>query len=130
MTGSTPHRHRLQNRRPTCAELGVEARTAMRKLMDIAARPEIANPANWRDLPASWTTNEARRHLTTKQRAALAAERATMKVGNPGKSRGSIASNDAITETEAAKAMDVSRASVGRAKKVMKEDPEAHAARL
>ena len=49
-----------------------------------------------------------------------------MKVGNPGKSRGSIAPNGAISETDAAKAMGVSRQSVTRAKKVMKEDPEAH----
>ena len=56
-------------------------------------------------------------------RAALAAEMATMKEGRPS----NTAPNGGVSDTAAAKAMGVSRRSVQRAKKVMKEDPEAAA---
>ena len=72
----------------------------------------------------------ARRHLTTKQRSAIAAEIANMKMADTLKT-GPAASNEAagkISEREAAKMMSVSRASVQRAVKVKRDNPEAHEA--
>lgn len=59
--------------------------------------------------------NVHRRHLTASQRAMAAAEVARLSRGRPE----SIASRDAITQTEAADRMHVSRESVQRARKVL-----------
>ena len=72
--------------------------------------------------------NIHRRHLSTQQRAAIAAELATMKRGT----RTDLASNDATSSTgpsdaQAAKVMRVSEKTVERAKSRMRSDPEAHA---
>jgi ParB-like chromosome segregation protein Spo0J len=71
--------------------------------------------------------NINRRHLTTQQRAAIAAELATMKSG----ARTDLALIDArslgLSDAQAAKVMGVSEPSVERAKRRMRTDPEAHA---
>ena len=70
--------------------------------------------------------NVHRRHLTTQQRAAIAAELATMKSG----ARTDLASIDAwsqLSDAQAAKLMKVSEPSVERAKRRLRTDPEAHA---
>ena len=69
-------------------------------------------------------------NLTTKQRAALAAEMATMKIGDvkTQKNLGGRKRPSPMSNAEAAKAMGVGKTSVKRAKKLMKEDPEAHEA--
>jgi len=67
------------------------------------------------------SANIRRRHLTESQRAIIAAKLATMQEGRPSKT----ASRDAVSQTEAAKQLDVSRASVTRAKQVLaKATPE------
>lgn len=75
--------------------------------------------------------NIHRRHLTTTQRAAIAAEMANLEHGGQG---GHVkGSNDplrAISIDEAAALLNVSTPSVKRAKKVMRENPEAHKAAL
>jgi ParB-like chromosome segregation protein Spo0J len=67
--------------------------------------------------------NVHRRHLTTQQRAAIAAELATMKRGT----RTDLAPSDAMSDAQAAKLMRVSEPTAERAKRRMREDPEAHA---
>ncbi len=75
--------------------------------------------------------NVHRRHLSTAQRSAIAAELANLnKLDNLKQSR-TEGSNDPSTGTsieEAAELMNVGTASVKRAKKVMRNDPAAHAA--
>jgi hypothetical protein len=75
--------------------------------------------------------NIARRHLSTKQRAAIAAELATLKHGTNQYAEKVELSNDnskTITLDEAAEMMQVGKASVSRAKKVKETDPQAHEA--
>lgn len=78
--------------------------------------------------------NIHRRHLTTDQRGAIAAELANMAVGsNPGKGHvvtegGSNDPPSAISIQQAADLMNVSASKVKRAKARMKNDPEAHEA--
>jgi hypothetical protein len=80
------------------------------------------------DIPARIASlNLRRRHLTTQQRAAIAAEMATMGRGGDRKSDQVKASNDALTDAQAAKVMAVSEPTVERAKRRMRADPEAHA---
>jgi ParB-like chromosome segregation protein Spo0J len=73
------------------------------------------------------SANLHRRHLTTQQRAAVAAELATMQHGGDRKSERIKASNDAMPDAKAAELMRVSERSVERAKRRMRTDPEAHA---
>jgi ParB-like chromosome segregation protein Spo0J len=82
------------------------------------------------DDPVSYviSKNILRRHLTTDQRAAFAAELATMQRTDTLK-RGPKASNDRtgkVTVAQAAAALKVSEPTVERAKRRMREDPEAH----
>lgn len=80
--------------------------------------------------------NIHRRHLTTAQRAAIAAELATMHRGNPtganqhtgGKGSNDPLPNDQLSIEQAAEMLSVSAPSVKRAKARIKNDPEAHAA--
>lgn len=78
------------------------------------------------------SSNLHRRHLTTKQRAAIAAEMATMEHGSNRYEKKVEGSNElsiekpAMTINQAASALNVSENSVKRAKQVMREDPEAH----
>jgi hypothetical protein len=77
--------------------------------------------------------NLHRRHLTTAQRAAIAAELATMERGGDRKSEKIKGSNDpSVADTmsidQAADLMSVSAPSVKRAKARMKENPAAHEA--
>ena len=64
------------------------------------------------------------------QRAAIAAELASLKVGDnrgitPGTREGQMAHPSGVSIEEAAEAMNVSPRSVKRAKQVMRENPEA-----
>ncbi|WP_152564879.1 hypothetical protein [Cupriavidus metallidurans] len=73
--------------------------------------------------------NDTRRHLTTAQRAAIAAELANMANGRPKKT----SSNDDVSPApvslaQAAQALNVSKKSVERAKTVMRKNPAAHEA--
>jgi ParB-like chromosome segregation protein Spo0J len=75
------------------------------------------------------SANVQRRHLTTAQRAAFAAELASMQLGSNQHSKKEGTSNDVpITIDEAASMLAVGRASVDRAKAVMRTDPEMHEA--
>jgi ParB-like chromosome segregation protein Spo0J len=67
--------------------------------------------------------NLHRRHLTISQRAAIAAELATLPQG----ARTDLASNEArFSQQQAGDAINVSRSSVQRAVEVMTADPELH----
>jgi len=83
--------------------------------------------------------NLRRRHLTTDQRAAIAAELATMKLGDnqhttkaaltegpPPVCGPSTVGAPAMSTAQSAKAMNVSTRTTERAKQRMREDPEAH----
>jgi len=65
--------------------------------------------------------NLHRRHLTTSQRAAVAADLANLEDGQRASSKGEAA----VTQTQAADLLNVSKRSVERAKKVKEENPEA-----
>jgi len=110
-----------RNRQSACIVAGIEPRYETLKL----------------DNPISYvvSTNLRRRHLTTKQRSAIAAELANMVQGGdrakgsnePFASGGSNEPPKTSTK-QAADMMGVSESSVKRSKKTMKEDPEAHEA--
>ncbi|MBP7983251.1 MAG: ParB N-terminal domain-containing protein [Chromatiaceae bacterium] len=72
--------------------------------------------------------NIHRRHLTTAQRAAIAAELANMAEGRPKKTGSNDPVSDHLSIEQAAEMLSVSAPSVKRAKARMKDDPEAHAA--
>ena len=77
------------------------------------------------------SANIHRRHLTTQQRAAVGAELANMTKQDTLKQNTTDVSNDTtekVSTQQAADMMDVSKASVDRAKKRMKDDPAAHEA--
>lgn len=91
--------------------------------------------------PVQWVidTNLTRRHLTTRQKAAIAADMADLTHGGNRKSENIKGSNDPLKEggsneppsmstKAAADKMGVSTASVKRAKQVKREDPAAHEA--
>src|SRR5262245_27205920 len=63
------------------------------------------------------SANLHRRHLTESQRSMIAAKIATLEQG----ARTDLASNEAMSQPEAAAALNVSRASVQRAKAVLKK---------
>jgi hypothetical protein len=77
--------------------------------------------------------NDKRRHLTVDQRAAIAAELATLSHGSNQRERKQEASGEAscsstaLTDAEAAKLMSVSESSVERAKAVRRAAPTLHA---
>lgn len=92
-------------------------------------RADLNNEAKVRAFIAS--VNLHRRHLTVDQRAALAAELATSKVGGNGSNQHRAKpSNDGIapgvTVEEAAELLNVGTATVERAKRRMRDNPEAH----
>jgi hypothetical protein len=108
-----------RNRYRACLEAGIE-RARYHQYRD-----DWPHYGNGGALGYVLSRNLHRRHLTTEQRAAIAAELATMKSG----ARTDLASNDArstMSDAQAAKALKVSESSVERAKKRMREDPEAH----
>ncbi len=65
-------------------------------------------------------SNLHRRHLTTSQRAAVAAELANLENGQK-----ASATANAVAQKDAAKRLNVSTDSLQRAKKVKEQDPEA-----
>ena len=104
-----------RNRLELLAELGIKARTEVIEVDD-----EVAYIVS---------LNLHRRHLTTDQRASIAAELATLTHGGARNFKGS---NDPlkaeVSVEQAAKLMGVSTASVKRAKRRMRDDPEGHEA--
>ncbi len=107
-----------RNRRRACELAGVKPRYETRLVQDVVAFVVA--------------TNLHRRHLTTQQRAAIAAELATLTRGanqHRGK-RGSKEGppNGGPSIKQAAKAMNVGVRTAERAKAVMQSDPAAHAA--
>lgn len=76
------------------------------------------------------SANIHRRHLSTRQRAAIAAELANMSEGRPKKtgSNDPVSEDPAVSIEQAADLMNVSTPTVKRAKKTMRDDPEAHEA--
>jgi ParB-like nuclease domain len=110
-------RHRLR----ACQELGIDPRFQA-----------YVPPLGGAELEAAYVAkvvflNIHRRHLTTQQRAAIGAELAKMQHGGDRKSAATKASNDALTDAQVAKLMNVSEPSIERAKKRMRTDPDAHA---
>lgn len=69
------------------------------------------------------SSNLHRRHLDSSQRAMIAAEMATMRVGKPATSNSLNLGNKPISQREAAEKMNVSVGSVENASKVLKEAP-------
>jgi ParB-like chromosome segregation protein Spo0J len=92
------------------------------------ARYSSAEPTEEELIALVMSENIHRRHLSTQQRAAIAAELANMKPGT----RTDLRSNDPrseepiISNAKAAQMVGVSEPSVKRAKKRMREEPEAH----
>ena len=83
------------------------------------------------DDPLGFVTrrNLLRRHLSTAQRSAIAADLANMRREDTLKQNAADPSNEGtVTTAAAAEVLGVSVSSVERAKKVKKEDPEAHEA--
>jgi len=90
-------RHRLR----ACAELGIE--------------PVVREVDSDEPLALALSLNLHRRHLSEGQRAMIAAQLATLGPGRPAKT----ASQDAVSQEEAARQLEVSRRSVQRAKTVL-----------
>jgi hypothetical protein len=113
-----------RNRYRACLAAGVEP--AMHKW-----REDWPHHGNGGPLGYVLSQNLHRRHLTTDQRAAIAAELVTMEPGdNQHTKADEPLSNDRpspkLSTAQAAGLMKVSTASTSRAKKRMREDPEAH----
>lgn len=97
-----------RNRRMVCIELGIED---VPKVLDLPANNLLA-----------WVVskNLHRRHLTARQRAAIAAEFANLKVGRPpAKGDGNSALVPNITQEQAARALNVSTKYVGRLNRLL-----------
>lgn len=92
-----------RNRLKACEELGIEPQ--------IAELMEETDPVQY-----ALSHNLHRRHLTTAQRAIVAAKLATMGEGRPSEE---TASNEAVSQDKAADLLNVSRASLQRAKHVL-----------
>lgn len=101
-------RHRWR----ACQELGIDPR------LQIYAPPLEGRELQTAKIALVVSRNLKRRHLTTQQRAAIAAELATL-------ARGGDRGNQ-HTGAKAAELMRVSERSVERAKARMRDDPEAH----
>ena len=95
-----------RNRLKACEELGIEPQ--------IAELMEETDPVQY-----ALSHNLHRRHLTTAQRAIVAAKLATLSRGDVGNGREVDASNEASTQDTAASLLNVSRASLQRAKHVL-----------
>ncbi len=97
-----------RNRYTACLDLGIE--------------PAFEEWKNGNNTPLSYviSKNLHRRHLNETQRGVVADTIATMKQG----ARTDIASIDAMSQFEAAKAMNVSRATVQRVAQIKREAPE------
>jgi hypothetical protein len=101
-----------RNRALACVEAGVDLRTTSEGV------PEGSELLDW-----IISRNLHRRHLTTGQRAAVAADMATMKEGRPGNSANLLS----LSQAEAAALMKVSPRTVTAATAVKKASPEQHA---
>jgi hypothetical protein len=105
-----------RNRLEICQELGVKPKIARFDHLKDRVSPE----------EYIFDVNMKRRHLTTSQRAAIAAEFANMRQGT----RTDLEPSDNCPEVSLEKASEllkVSRKSVSRAKKVKEEDPDTFA---
>jgi hypothetical protein len=112
----------------------LDGRNRYRACLEAGVNPTTTEwNANWsphsRGGPLGYvlSVNLHRRHLTTQQRAAIAAELATMRVGDNQHSK-EPPSNDgpSMSTARAAEVMKVSTKSVERAKQRRREDPAAH----
>jgi ParB-like chromosome segregation protein Spo0J len=103
-------------------EMILDGRNRYRACIKAGLEPKLT-PFRGSD-PAAFviSKNINRRHLTTAQRAAIAADLATMKSG----ARTDLAGNQARSQSEAAKLLNVSRDSAQRATEVKKASPELH----
>jgi ParB-like chromosome segregation protein Spo0J len=107
----------------------LDGRHRWRACAELALSPKVETFTGTEEEKVALVMSENlhRRHLTTQQRAAIAAELATMKRGT----RTDLPSHDAksagLSNAQAAKLMGVSEATTERAKKRMREDPAAHA---
>jgi ParB-like chromosome segregation protein Spo0J len=103
----------------------LDGRHRWRAITEMGREPEVEvfRGTEEQKVARVMSENIHRRHLTTQQRGAIAAELATMKRGT----RTDLASSDALSDAQAAKVMGVSEPTVERAKRRMREDPEAHA---
>jgi hypothetical protein len=109
-----------RNRYEICLELGIEPKT-----IDFAEYKKAAG-VNLSIADFVFDSNTKRRHLTTSQRAAIAAELANMRQGE----RTDLEPSDnclKVSQEEAAERLKVSSKSVSRAKKVKEKDPETFA---
>lgn len=102
-----------RNRYRACVKLGIEIR-------QVKAERRTLTDDEARDLIVS--LNLRRRHLTTTQRAAIAADMANLKQG--GKQPADLP--DAVSQAAAAKVMGVSERTARMAAKVRREDPALH----
>jgi hypothetical protein len=110
----------------------IDGRNRYRACLVADVKP-YTKSSGWADVdPLTYviSANLHRRHLTTQQRAAIAADLATMKLGD-NKYRQEGTSSDApspspVTEAQAAAALKVSKPSLQRAKRRKRTDPEAH----
>lgn len=101
-----------RNRLKACEELGIEPQIA--ELMD------ETDPVQY-----ALSHNLHRRHLTTAQRAIVAAKLATLKHGEVGNGREVDTSKEVSTQDKAAELLSVSVASLQRAKHVLANGSEA-----
>jgi len=114
----------------------LDGRNRLRACKEAGVTPEYKEiPSNVDPVKHIISRNIHRRHLTTAQRAAIAAELATMERGGDrgnqytgGKRSNDLLASDALSIEQAADLMSVSAPSVKRAKTRMKEDPESHEA--
>ena len=106
----------------------LDGRNRLRACKEAGVTPEYKEiPASVDPVKHIISRNIHRRHLTTKQRAAIAAELATLGDGRP-KKTGQNCPVSRLSNDQAADLMSVSPRSVKNAKARMKEDPEAHEA--
>jgi hypothetical protein len=107
-------------------DLIIDGKNRQNACVDAGVKPAYVQVSP--DDPADYTyrCNGHRNPYTKQQLAAIAAELANMKDGNPKFTTGS--NEPVVSNQDAADLMGVSLASVKRAKKVMREDPEAHEA--
>lgn len=107
-----------------CGKL-IDGRNRLRACEELQRQPVIAELDEDQD-PWKYVIshNLHRRHLTTSQRAMVADKLAKLKHGEAGNGRKVDASNEASTQAEAAKQLNVGRATVQRARVVSEHGSE------
>jgi hypothetical protein len=102
----------------------IDGRNRLRAMEELGRQPDIAELDEDQD-PWKYVIshNLHRRHLTTSQRAMVASKLANMRQGDGGPGRSKV-SNDTIAMDDAAKQLNVGRATVARAKQVQEHGSE------